>query len=266
MLAHQSIHFGEATPSTNVIPPPSLRKLIPPSTKQITAAAGASRSSTLMMSFKSRGVGIGSSNPRGLFRQAAGTPGCGVPTACRVSRIRLLVLLGNTSCAVGDPKLDQAGHAGDTQQRSCGEQPSSKTSAREPGYDGPYHSAPCSDRRDDVAYPVDEVQEGAFRLRPGFTLARPRSSAGRSPGSGPTHRARARFRAAPEPASSTALTSFAQKPPFCLAARPRIWPDVQPGSGCNRPESAFCQNSVCARKAKRREEWKKEIKGRNAVQ
>src|SRR5437870_4764977 len=58
---HQNIHFEKPPPRTNVIPPPSLRKLIPPSTRQTTAAAGASRSSTLMMSFKSCGVGIDSS-------------------------------------------------------------------------------------------------------------------------------------------------------------------------------------------------------------
>src|SRR2546427_3099970 len=142
---HQNIHLEKPPPSTKVIPPPSLRKPIPPSTRQTTAAAGASISSTLMMSFKSWGVGIVSSNPFTLFRQAAGALSSSTPTACRVSRTRLRFWLSNTSCAVGDPKLNQAGHAGHGQERPCREQPSSKSPACKPGHDGSYHSAACPD-------------------------------------------------------------------------------------------------------------------------
>jgi hypothetical protein len=92
-----------------------------------------------------------------VFRQAAGALLRGAPTACWVSRTRLAVLLGNTSCSVADPKFDQTGHSGDGQQRACGQQPSSKAPAREPGYDGSHHSATCPYRRDDVSHPVDEV-------------------------------------------------------------------------------------------------------------
>src|SRR5438046_10746716 len=55
---HQNIHLEKPPPSTNVIPPPSLRKLIPPSTRQTTAAAGASRSSTLLRSYRRCGAGM----------------------------------------------------------------------------------------------------------------------------------------------------------------------------------------------------------------
>src|SRR5437667_3677902 len=74
---HQNIHFEKPPPRTKVTPPPSLRKLIPPSTRQTTAAAGASRSSTLMMSFKSWGVGI---VPRIRFLCFGRQPG---PQHCR---------------------------------------------------------------------------------------------------------------------------------------------------------------------------------------
>src|SRR5208337_3792576 len=81
-----------------------------------------------------------------------------------------LFFLGDTSCSVRDPELNQSRNARDREQCPGRKKPSAKVPACEPGYHGPQHRPARAHGRDHVAYPVDEVEERTFRLRPRLTL------------------------------------------------------------------------------------------------
>src|SRR5471030_2988893 len=78
--------------------------------------------------------------------------------------------LRNAASTLRDPELQQPGQTRHGQESQCGADPADVTSpagirdnAAEDGHAGTYGS-------DDVANPVNEIQERAFWLRPGLTL------------------------------------------------------------------------------------------------
>src|SRR5579864_8378234 len=167
----QNIHFVKPPPITNAVEP-SCRSAIPASTRETNAADGASRRSNEMTSFSSCGVCI---VPLSRFafnvEVLAGSPAAlsefGLP-----ARYGLSFRLSHPAGSVGDPKLDEPGNTGDRQQCGSGKEPATKAAPGQPGHDRTQHSTTSSDRCDHVTYPVDEVQECAFRLRSGLSLNR----------------------------------------------------------------------------------------------
>jgi len=73
--------------------------------------------------------------------------------------------LRHASCAIRDPELNQPGDAGNRQQPRSGGQPAAHASAVQPGNDCADYRPSGSNRGDDVADPVDEVQEGIPPVR-----------------------------------------------------------------------------------------------------
>src|SRR5476649_1697679 len=80
--------------------------------------------------------------------------------------------LRNAASTLRDPELQQPGQTRHSQESQCRPNPTDVTSpagirdnAAEDSYAGTHGS-------DDVTNPVNEIQERAFRLRPGLTLNR----------------------------------------------------------------------------------------------
>ena len=80
--------------------------------------------------------------------------------------------LGNTAGALRDPVLQQSGQAGHDQESQSRPDPAEITPAARIRDDSADHGDAGPHWSDDVANPVNEVQERAFRLRPGLTLDR----------------------------------------------------------------------------------------------
>jgi len=78
--------------------------------------------------------------------------------------------LGNTSCSVRDPELDQSSHTRDCEQSPGRKQPAANAAAREPSQYGPQHRAARAHQRDHVPHPVNEIEERTFWLLPRLTL------------------------------------------------------------------------------------------------
>ncbi len=79
---------------------------------------------------------------------------------------------GNTGAALRDPELQQSGQTGHGQESQSRPDPAEVTSTAGIRDDSPNHGDARPHWSDDVANPVNEVQERAFRLRPGLTLDR----------------------------------------------------------------------------------------------
>ncbi len=79
---------------------------------------------------------------------------------------------GNTGAALRDPKLQQSGQTGHGQESQSCPNPAEVTSTAGIRDDSADHGDAGPHWSDDIANPVNEVQERAFRLRPGLTLDR----------------------------------------------------------------------------------------------
>src|ERR1700679_621824 len=77
-----------------------------------------------------------------------------------------------TGAALRDPKLQQSGQPGHGQESQSRPDPADVTSTAGIRDDSTDHRDAGPHWSDDVANPVNEVQERAFRLRPGLTLDR----------------------------------------------------------------------------------------------
>jgi len=80
--------------------------------------------------------------------------------------------LGNTAGALRDPVLQQSGQTGHDQESQSRPDPAEVTPTAGIRDDSADHGDAGPHWSDDVANPVNEVQERAFRLRPGLTLDR----------------------------------------------------------------------------------------------
>jgi hypothetical protein len=72
--------------------------------------------------------------------------------------------------SIRDPEFDQPGYPGDSQQPCCCGYPPGNAPSMQPGDNRTYYGASGSDGGDDIANPVDEIQECAFRLCRGLPL------------------------------------------------------------------------------------------------
>src|ERR1019366_2617126 len=80
--------------------------------------------------------------------------------------------LRTAASTLRDPVLQQPGQTRHGQESQCGAYPADVTSPAGIRDNSPDHRDAGAHWRDDVANPVDEIQERAFRLRPGLTLNR----------------------------------------------------------------------------------------------
>src|SRR5215471_2526629 len=78
--------------------------------------------------------------------------------------------LGHSSGSLQNPELKKPRHAGHGEQCDRRDEPSTHMSARHERHDASEHGAACSDRCDNIADPVNEVEKRAFRLRSRLTL------------------------------------------------------------------------------------------------
>src|SRR5882757_4274059 len=93
------------------------------------------------------------------------------PTACLIRPGGSPALdLRDTCGTVSDPELDQPSNSRNRQQTSSGREPSANAPPLEPSCDRSDYSPGSGDWSDDVANPVDEVQECTFWLSTGLAL------------------------------------------------------------------------------------------------
>src|SRR5213594_2675698 len=148
-ITHHRIHFVKPPPIANVVPP-SNRKATPARTRQTSAIAGRSWTRRRTMSAKICGVGMLTSRGR----------------RSQILRLR------NSADALQNPELEQARYTGDRQQHRRSKQPPAEGSPGHKRDNRAKHGAAGSNRRDDVADPVDEIKKRSFRLRSCLSLNR----------------------------------------------------------------------------------------------
>src|SRR5581483_3664895 len=84
----------------------------------------------------------------------------------------VIASLGNAARALLDPELQQSGQTGFGQKSKCRTDPTDVAAPAGIGDNSADHGNARAHGSDDVANPVNEVEERAFRLRPGLTLDR----------------------------------------------------------------------------------------------
>src|SRR5213594_4175563 len=147
-ITHHRIHFVKPPPIANVVPPSS-RKATPARTRQMSAIAGRSWMRRRTMSARICGVGMLTSGARPqIFR------------------------LRNSADALQHPELEQARYTGYCQQHRRSKQPAAEGSPGHKRDNCTKDGAAGSNRRDNVADPVDEIKKRSFRLRSRLPLNR----------------------------------------------------------------------------------------------